>query len=221
MSFGLNHSVVAFEKSNLGNEEAHQILQDKNNIKFLKQKCNLLIDKALEIEQAIEAQKNIVNHLQEQKRVLEERLKKNPKQPDMQEFGVSDTLMLPAKVNAQNETVQTANYQDAAPTDVAAYERGEVSIPYSEYDLISPEKVLTMIQTLSMQLDNQPREEIVVRNLSTGAKAIEAFEGVIGKLVRVVLILGGMALVSLALTVIANQDLRNAVLELFKNSVGG
>lgn len=133
--------------------EEPQILQEPN-ISFLKQKCNMLIEKALQLEQEKKDNDLKICRLQEEKEILEEELK---------EQSTSHTVKIPEQVFVPAFT----------------YEVSEIQPSEQETEQVSPEKVLTMIQSVSMQNDIQPEEENSTGHITIGKKILNFISGIL------------------------------------------
>lgn len=199
-------------------------MQDAD-IRFLKRKCNLLIEKALQLEQEKKNNELKICRLKEEKRTLEAALKKaSPERISFSDMTQQDVEPI------RQTSVEESQYD---PPEAAAEEenreqlkqRFEVAVSppgnlSRERETVSPETILTMIQSLSAQLDNQPREEIVIRRLSAGGKLLELAADILGKIVKGLVLGGIMLLLSLAATVLLNQDLRNMFLTFIRSCIG-
>ncbi len=165
-------------------------------IRFLKMKCNKLIDKALQLENEIRDKDNIIKQLQETKKELQLSIQEQ-KDKQLQEKQLEDIKI---------QTIIPEIVKDIPPED-----KNEILI--TDSNVVTYEKVCEMIQTITAQMDNRPMEEIVVRKITFGGKVLELITDGIGKIIKVILIGGIMILLSLAATVLLNEELRNMLME--------
>lgn len=171
-------------------------------IKFLKVKCNKLIEKALQLEKEIEKRDAQIGQLMEKKKLLEAQILSEPEEKGQggeEEIFSEKILSLP-----QERQEPDGNESPAAAKDSLS---------------ISNIQIYKMIQSLSMQMEDR-REEIVVRKISTGGKALELLADGVGKIFKLIALCALMGLVSLAATVLLNGELRNTLMEFFRGCFG-
>lgn len=84
--------------------------------------------------------------------------------------------------------------------------------------IMSQKELLELVLSIRQHTEPRPVEEIIVRNVSAGAKILEILQDAAGKIGRLFIFGLLMLLVSLAATVLINADLRNTLLEFLKNT---
>lgn len=174
------------------------------DIKYLKVKCNKLIDKALQLEKEITKKDALIKQLQKKKKLLEKRinedLEKKKQEKENEEF--------------EQENLSVLQEEETKPNaEISVHDVGQnFDVTYS--------KIFEMIQSISTQMDNRPREEIVIRKVSTGGKILELLADGAGKLFKLIIIGGLIGLVSLAATILLNGELRNMVIDFVKSCIG-
>lgn len=180
------------------------------DIRFLKTKCNKLIDKALQLEQELHDKDSIIKQLQENKKALENSIQEQKE-----------------KVLQEKQLKEYQNIQQSVPENITNFELKEektISEDIVNEDapnyMVTYEKVFEMIQAITTQMDNRPMEEIIVRKITFGGKILELITDGIGKILKFILLGGLMILLSLAVTVLLNEDLRNTLITFVKNCVG-
>lgn len=186
----------------------------ETEIAYLKAKCNKLIDRAEQLSSEKQKIDQEIDVLLKRKDEIELKLKEQeiigepePTVPG-ESIGRKDELMV--------IPIPDGNRYDPDPEDAD----GEV-VPAGEKELgISYNQVFDMIRTLSAQMAEAPREEIVIRRLSTGGKLLELLADGIGKVFRFIGLGILMILVSLAVTVLLNEPMRNTLIEFIRNCVG-
>lgn len=171
-------------------------------IKFLKLKCNKLIEKALQLEKEIEKKDVQIGQLMEKKKLLEAQILCEPEEKGQggeEEILSEKILPLPQmrQEAAENESLATL----------------------ANTPSISTVQIYKMIQSLSMQMEDR-REEIVVRKISTGGKILELLVDGVGKIFKLIALVALMGLVSLAATVLLNGDLRSVVMNFLGECFG-
>ena len=171
-------------------------------IKFLKLKCNKLIEKALQLEKEIEKRDVQIGQLMENKKLLEAQILSEPEEKGQggEEEIFSEKILSLPQVR-----------QGAAESESLAALANSTSI--------SNVQIYKMIQSLSMQMEDR-REEIVVRKISTGGKILELLADGVGKIFKLIALVALMGLVSLAATVLLNGDLRNVVINFLGECLG-
>ncbi len=171
-------------------------------IKFLKLKCNKLIEKALQLEKEIEKRDVQIGQLMEKKKLLEAQILSEPEEKGQggEEEIFSEKILSLPQVR-----------QGAAESESLAALANSTSI--------SNVQIYKMIQSLSMQMEDR-REEIVVRKISTGGKILELLADGVGKIFKLIALVALMGLVSLAATVLLNGDLRNVVINFLGECLG-
>lgn len=171
-------------------------------IKFLKLKCNKLIEKALQLEKEIEKRDVQIGQLMEKKKLLEAQILSEPEEKGQggEEEIFSEKILSLPQVR-----------QEAAESESLAALANSTSI--------SNVQIYKMIQSLSMQMEDR-REEIVVRKISTGGKILELLADGVGKIFKLIALVALMGLVSLAATVLLNGDLRNVVISFLGECLG-
>ena len=193
------------------------------DIRFLKQKCNMLIEKALQLEQEKKNNELKICRLKEEKKVLEEKLRKQKNtSPEKTKIQVTPQINLMSEhKNDLSEAILKEDLSEQPRQNFeVAVRTSDNMVTVRERESVSQETILAMIQRLSTQLDNQPREEIVIRHISTGGKILELASDAIGKIAKILILGGIMALLSLAATVLLNQNLRNMLIEFVRNCIG-
>ncbi len=192
--------------------------------KFLKKKCNMLIDRALQLEKEIEERDKKILQLQEKKKTLLEKKSEIPSEAHAPEQVQESSQIFQHDIPDESEQfvlvpLSSESTDSEASTDseksqyknLAMQDRGE---------LITSQRIFEMIQTLSTQIDTRPREEIVIRNLSGSAKFMEILSDITGKIFKFLIFTVIMALLSLAATVLLNSNLRNTIFEFIKSCIG-
>ena len=171
-------------------------------IKFLKLKCNKLIEKALQLEKEIEKRDVQIGQLMQKKKLLEAQILSEPEEKGQggEEEIFSEKILSLPQVR-----------QGAAESESLAALANSTSI--------SNVQIYKMIQSLSMQMEDR-REEIVVRKISTGGKILELLADGVGKIFKLIALVALMGLVSLAATVLLNGDLRNVVINFLGECLG-
>ena len=171
-------------------------------IKFLKLKCNKLIEKALQLEKEIEKRDVQIGQLMEKKKLLEAQILSEPEEKGQggEEEIFSEKILSLPQVR-----------QGAAESESLAALANSTSI--------SNVQIYKMIQSLSMQMEDR-REELVVRTISTGGKILELLADGVGKIFKLIALVALMGLVSLAATVLLNGDLRNVVINFLGECLG-
>lgn len=121
-------------------------------IKFLKLKCNKLIEKALQLEKEIEKRDVQIGQLMEKKKLLEAQILSEPEEKGQggEEEIFSEKILSLPQVR-----------QGAAESESLAALANSTSI--------SNVQIYKMIQSLSMQMEDR-REEIVVRKFQPAEK---------------------------------------------------
>lgn len=99
--------------------------------------------------------------------------------------------------------------------DVAEDSLAETMLP-ANYQMPQKE-LLELIRAISWKVQD-PTETIVVRNVSAGAKMLEIFHDVTGKIFKVLAMAILMLLLSLAATVLINGDLRDMIFDFIRNA---
>lgn len=181
------------------------------NIRYLKAKCNALIDRAMLLEKQSRQLDQDIGELMARKADIEQREVVPQLQPEksLERRQEPEENCLVPVIKTQifpPDTADTEEDQDDARPGV------ESMIPY--------ERMYDMIKMLSTQMETTPREEIVIRQLSTGGKVLELIADVIGKLFRGVGIMALMLLVSLAVTVLLNSSMRQTLIDFIRNCIG-
>lgn len=171
-------------------------------IKFLKLKCNKLIEKALQLEKEIKKRDVQIGQLMEKKKLLEAQILCEPEEKGQggeEEIFSEKILPLPQvrQEAAENESL----------------------VALANTPSISTVQIYKMIQSLSMRMEDR-REEIVVRKISTGGKILELLTDGVGKILKLIALCALMGLVSLAATVLLNGELRNTLMEFFRGCFG-
>ncbi len=170
-------------------------------IKYLKAKCNKLIDKALQLEEKNVKKDLEISKLQEEKKAIELRIKQKREKEDVE--NIEQKIIFSQEESEEREDSKAIKNQD---NDTHNFQ-------------ISYSKMFEMIQTLSNQIDNRPVEEIVVRNVSTGAKVLEVLYDIFNIFIKLIGIGIAIFLLSLAATILLNGELRNTLFEFIKNSI--
>lgn len=127
-------------------------------------------------------------------------------------------------VQDTDDIIQTPDQDIGDPPEETAQALEDVPDVYEEPPLTLPanylmsqKELLELIQSISQQMDHRPVEEIVVRKVSAGAKIIEIFHDMIDKFFKLLIFAALMLLVSLAVTVLINPNLRNTMLDFLKS----
>lgn len=176
------------------------------DLKFLKAKCNALIDEALRLQEENRKKEEKIKQLGEKKKDLESRIhaENHKTKENVEETKFLNQYPIPIS-NPPGEQEQEGN--DLISQNLLKF-------------TISNEKIFEMIQSLNEVMDARPKEEFVIRNVSTGAKIIELFQDIVGKIVKIALLGVGMLILSLAATVLLNGELRSMVFEFIRSCIG-
>lgn len=201
---------------------------DEIELKKLKLKCNKLIDEALRLEGELKEKDKEIERLQEKKRALEKRQKQtvsnvipvdvNPSPPEQEPESLeiiserTEAIKVEEKLEAPEYQESIQEFMNLMPSE-PQYPKAITSV--------RPEKIFEMIQTLSAQLDERPREEIVVRKLTFSAKLLEVFSDITGKIFKFIILGIIMALLSVGATILLNAQTRDMLFEFIKNCIGG
>lgn len=178
------------------------------NVRYLKAKCNALIDRAMLLEKQSCQLDQDIGDLMARKSEIEQREVVPRTQPEpFENREPEENCLVPV--------IKTPAFQpgiDIEEDPGDAQSGIESMIPY--------DRMYDMIKMLSTQLETTPREEIVIRQLSTGGKVLELIADVIGKLLRGAGIVILMLLVSLAVTVLLNGSMRQTLIDFMQNCIG-
>lgn len=173
------------------------------NVGYLKAKCNALIDRAMLLEKQSCQLDQDIRDLMARKSEIEQREVVARTQPENRE--PEENCLVPV--------IKTPAFPPDIEEDPSDAQSGiESMIPY--------DRMYDMIKMLSTQMETTPREEIVIRQLSTGGKVLELIADVIGKLFRGAGIVILMLLVSLAVTVLLNGSMRQTLIDFMQNCIG-
>lgn len=159
------------------------------DIRILKAKCNKLIEKALCLKEEIERKNLEIEKLEEQKRALEMAASEIP--PNNQNVRHIE--------EEKEEILETGEENMNLP----------VVVEESKVSRFTQQQILEMIYQVQNQ---EPRDEIVVRNLTTKAKIIEVVTDTVSSIFKFLLMAVIMILLSIAATVLLNEELRNTIL---------
>lgn len=179
------------------------------DLKFLKAKCNALIDEALRLQEENRRKEEKIRQLGEKKKYLESR--------------IHAEIPAPKEDREETKILNPIPNQYPIPVSEPAAEQYQGEHELISQNLInftvSNEKIFEMIQSLNAVMDSRPREEFVIRNVSTGAKIIELFQDICGKLVKLLLLGMGMLVLSLVATILLNGELRNMIFEFIRSCI--
>lgn len=114
------------------------------------------------------------------------------------------------------EKLQEDSSGQGLGTDAPGPEQMPVSILPAKY-VMDQAELLELVRSISQGGQGGP-EEIVVRNVSAGAKMLEIFHDAARIFLKAAIFSLLMLLLSLAVTVLANAGLRNTLLEFIRNA---
>ena len=80
--------------------------------------------------------------------------------------------------------------------------------------------MMETMQTLSKQLENSPAPEKVVRRKSSKERMLDGIKNVGRKVGKFLLMVAGTVILSLAATILFNENLRDMMWEILKECVG-
>lgn len=175
----------------------------------LKRKCNQLIEITLRLEDEIEKKDKRIQELKLENEAIKARIseeivqERQEKEKDQFETIIqSGGELLPVQDKSNNTELMLLREQ--------------------QNFTIAHAKILEMMQLLSTQIENSPsrNREIVVRNLSAKAKIIEVGQSWFENGLRMIAMAIIMILFSIAVTVLMNEETRNVLFELMRNSIG-
>lgn len=128
------------------------------------------------------------------------------------EAGKSPEMPEEALETAKQKDVPQENAEKDGWTEEGSLPEAALPANY----VMTQKELLELVRSISQREQSRP-EEIVVRKVSAGAKMLEIFHDIVGK-IFLVFVFGLLTiLLSLALTVLANGSLRNALLEFIRN----
>lgn len=186
----------------------------ETEIAYLKAKCNMLIDKAEQLNSKKQNLDQEIDALLKRKDEIELKLKE-------QETVGKPEPSIPGEGIERKDELMVIPVPDVNRFDPDPEDAGVESAPAGENELaISYNQVFDMIRALSAQMAEAPREEIVIRQLSTGGKLLELLADGIGKIFRFIGLGILMILVSLAVTVLLNEQMRSTLIEFIRSCVG-
>jgi len=189
---GFNHSVAT--KKEFPNFKQEDGALDGEEIKILKAKCNELITRLQQKQEELKQLNLEIAQLEEQKCSIEENLTQFEEDTTMDHIGLNkigaDEKPDKEETRTQEAVVQNFN------------------------------QMMETMQTLSKQLENSPAPEKVVRRKSSKERMLDGIKNVGRKVGKFLLMVAGTVILSLAATILFNENLRDMMWEILKECVG-